>query len=100
MHVSFINNDLIEEVEEDIELFGKDFKIYAVYSWYPQFDKEFITDYIYAEEPTRDEALDDEDYKKLMINHKKGLDTLKYTKHKEMSLEQLLNRLIDQSKVI
>lgn len=100
MHVKFVSDDLINEVKEDIYLFGEKFNVYAVYSWYPEFDKEFITDYVHADEPTRDEALDDEDYRELMANHQKALDTLKFTKHTKMSLKQLLAKLVDQNKIL
>lgn len=100
MHVKFVSDDLIHEVKEDIYLFGKEFKVFAVYSWYPEFDKEFITDYVHGERPTRDEALDEKDFQELIANHEKGLQTLEKTKHKKMTLEELLELLEEQNKII
>lgn len=35
MHVKYVSDDLIDEVREDIDVFGKDFGVYAVYCGIP-----------------------------------------------------------------
>lgn len=98
--VSYSSDDLIQEVKEDISIFGKGFNVYAVFSWYPEFDKEFITDYVHADKPTRDECVDEKDFQDLLEIYDESIKTLEKTKHEKMTLQELLNKLIEQNKII
>lgn len=59
MKVSYESEELIEEVLEDIDLFGEDDEVFAIYSYFEvvdgrKIDAEFITDYFSATEPVRE----------------------------------------------
>lgn len=111
MKNSYDSEELIEDVLEDIELFGEDFNVYAVYSYFEKvdgrlIDEEFITSYVDADEPMREEIEDgpwDEDdereFQKLMSNYQKGLESLKQTKNDKMTLKELLEKLRYQDKI-
>ena len=56
MKVSYASEELIEEVLEDIALFGEEDEVFAIYSYFEvvdgrKIDAEFITDYFSATEP-------------------------------------------------
>lgn len=100
MIISYSSEDLIKEVMEDIECFGENMEVYAVYSWFPDVDKEFITDYVHKDKPTRDEAETDEEYQKLIELYQKAINSLDKTKNEVMTLRELLKRLKDQDKFL
>lgn len=100
MIVSYSSEDLIKEVMEDIECFGENMEVYAVYSWFPDVDKEFITDYVHKDKPSRDETDTDEEYQKLVALYQKSIDSLKETKNEVMTLKKLLLKLKEQDKIL
>lgn len=53
MKVSRNSKELIADVWETIELFSKDFKVYAIYSLR---EYENVSDFVDVEEPNRSEA--------------------------------------------
>ncbi len=106
MKLSFDSEQNISDVKEDIELFGKDFKVYAVYAFQIVDGQEFeyISGYVDAEEPTRDELdhvmYDEEgeaDFQQILKDYKDNLKSLDETKHELMTLSELLEKLEEQN---
>ena len=110
MKNSIDSEELIADVREDIELFGKSFKVFAIYSFKIENGKDFewISSYVDAERPTRDEIevpalFDDEDeelYQKAVSDFEHNIESLKETKHEEMTLNELLEKLEEQNRII
>ncbi|MFK5676042.1 hypothetical protein [Ligilactobacillus sp. LYQ60] len=96
MFVSYDSTDLIAEVKEDISVFGERMEVYAIYSLFPDFDKLFITDYVYAEKPERDEYMTDDEYSGLVKSYNEQIASLDKTKHELMTLDELLAALEKQ----
>ena len=89
-------DDLVAEVKSDLDEFGSDLQVIAIYSIFPENpDKYFITDYIWGE-PVYDSNMDI--YEEEMRLHEKELATLEYTKHDKMTIEQLYNELLKQKR--
>lgn len=97
MFASYDNEELIEEVKEDILEFGENMRVYAIFSYFPGVDRDFVTDYVHAEKPERDEYMGNTEYAKLMEQFNKQLATLDKTKHKETTLGGLLAMLQTQA---
>lgn len=100
MNVNYDNTELIAEVKQDIQEFGGEMKVYAVYSVFPEVDQPFITDYIHAEKPERDEYMTDDEYSRLIEMFNKQLATLDKTKHELMTLDRLLRALEEQNNLL
>lgn len=105
-NVSYDSEELINDVRKDIELFGGSFRVYAIYSYREDFDFEYISDYVDADEPTMDElgglpydSEDIADYEKLLADFKANKESLAYTKHKLMTLDELLALLEEQDRI-
>ncbi len=93
-NVSYDNEELLSEVRQDMAEFGKDLQVIAICSIFPENqDKYYITDYIWGK-PVHDSDIDI--YKEELEIHKKELETIKFTKHEEMTIRQLYNRLLKQ----
>lgn len=93
-NVSYNNDELLSEVKRDLDEFGSDLQVIAIYSIFPEEpDKYCITDYIWGK-PVHDSDIDI--YKEELEIHKKELETIKFTKHEEMTIRQLYNRLLKQ----
>ena len=93
-NVSYDNEELLSEVKQDMAEFGSDLKVIAIYSIFSEDqDKYYITDYIWGE-PVHDSDMDI--YEEELEIHKKELETIKFTKHEEMTIRQLYNRLLKQ----
>ena len=89
-------DDLMAEVKSDLDEFGSDLQVIAIYSIFPDNpDKYFITDYIWGE-PVHDSDMDI--YEEEMRLHEKELATLEYTKHDKMTIGQLYNELLKQKR--
>ncbi|OQR21839.1 hypothetical protein [Ligilactobacillus salivarius] len=98
MNVSYNNEELLEEVRQDMIEFGEELGVIAIYSVFPENqDKYYITDYIWGE-PVHDSDMDI--YEEEMKLHEKELATLEYTKHEKMTIKELYNNLLKQSKII
>ena len=98
MEISYESGQLIDDVKEDIFLFGSDFKVYAVYA-YREVDKrevEYITSYVDAEKPERDSYMSEKEFDILINDYEKNLASLDKTKNKLMTLSELLELLIQQ----
>lgn len=76
--------DLMAEVKSDLDEFGSDLQVIAIYSIFPENqDKYFITDYIWGE-PVHDSDIDI--YEEEMKLHEQELETIKYTKNEKMTI--------------
>lgn len=112
MKNSYDSEELIQEVLDDIATFGEKFNVYAIYSYFEQvdghwIDEEFITDYAHADEPTREEIggfpwfeEDEEEYQQLLADYKASMQSLKETKHIKMTLQELLQKLEEQNRLL
>ncbi|QDK71444.1 hypothetical protein [Lactococcus protaetiae] len=110
MKNSVESEELIADVKEDIELFGESFKVFAIYSYalVNGQDFEWISSYVDAEKPTRDEIaepelFDEEDeklYQKAISDFEHNIESLKQTKHEEMTLVELLIKLVKQNEIM
>lgn len=93
------DEELIAEVLSDLEEFGPNMKVIAVYSVFPQApDIDFITDYLW-DKPTRDEVLP-EDFDRVMQEYKESLKTLDKTKWQRMTIKELADILQEQARVL
>ena len=98
MNTSYGNEELLEEVRQDMAEFGKDLQVIAIYSIFPEDqDKYYITDYIWGE-PVHDSDMDI--YEEEMKLHEKELESIKFTKHEEMNIEELYTKFLEQAKTI
>ena len=75
---------LLLEIIEDIEEYGADYPVYAIY------ENDLISDYWYVDEP---EVGSDMEGTKIIMEHYEELDLLDKDSVREMSLLELLNRL-------
>lgn len=109
MKISIDSEQNISDVKEDIELFGKDFKVYAVYAvqLIDGQEIEYISGYVDAEEPTRDELdhvmydeKDEADFQQILQDYKDNLKSLDETKYELMTLSELLEKLEEQDRAI
>ncbi|WP_027827172.1 hypothetical protein [Ligilactobacillus saerimneri] len=90
---------LMAEVLSDLEEFGPDKKVIAIYSVFPQApDVDFITDYLW-DEPTRDEVLP-EDFDRVMKEYQESLKTLEKRKWRRMTMMELADILQEQARVL
>lgn len=93
-NLSYDNEELLVEVKQDMAEFGEDLQVIAIYSIFPEDqDKYYITDYIWGK-PVHDSDIDI--YEEELEIHKKELETIKFTKHEEMTISQLYNKLLKQ----
>lgn len=85
------NKQLIEDVLETIELFGEDFEVYAIKA-----HDDFISDFVDAKEPTKEEFPDATEFKKVMLDYKKNLSSLINSDYEKMTAGDLLGVLEKQ----
>lgn len=110
MKVSYESEELIEEVLEDIALFGEDDEVFAIYSYFEvvdgrKIDAEFITDYFSATEPVREsaglpwDAEDEQEYQDQLKQWQKLYKQLEQLKYERLTLGELLKRLEEQNRI-
>lgn len=75
---------LLLEIIEDIEEYGEDYPVYAIY------ENDLISDYWYVDEP---EVGLDMEGTEIVMEHYEELDCIDKDSVREMSLLELLNRL-------
>ena len=102
--VSYDSEELINEVTQDVLEFGSDLPVFAIYSWFEEYQVEFVTDYLFADEPERIvdgywSEEDEEDYQKERKENEDSLKTLEMTKHKKMPIGELLDILVKQNEI-
>lgn len=102
MIISQDSTHLIADVKEDIELFGSGFKVYAIYAYQVVNgqDFEYISSYVDADKPLRSEADTQEEYEELLSDYESNIASLEDTKHKLMTVAELLEKLIEQDSII
>lgn len=100
MFVSQENEKLIEEVKYDISDLGQNTKVYQIYSYFPEVNLDFVTDYVFAEKPERDEYMTNEEYQNLLDKYEKQLKTLDKTRHELTTLGKLLTQLLIQANAL
>ena len=85
----FLNQqlNLMMEIVEDIEEYGEDEPVYAIYEYNINLGATIIVDYWYVNEP---QVRDDVEDSKLILEHYEELEELKKEKTKQMSLFKLL----------
>lgn len=97
-NASYDNEELLAEVKQDMAEFGSDLEVIAIYSIFPEDqDKYYITDYVWGK-PVHDSDMDI--YKEELKLYEKELETIKFTKHEEMNIEELYTKLLEQAKTI
>lgn len=69
MNISIESKELLNEAINDFDLFGEDFNVYAIYSYREEYDFEYISDYVDADEPTRDEFETETEYQPFRRSH-------------------------------
>lgn len=99
MNISIESKELLNEAINDFDLFGENFNVYAIYSYREEYDFEYISDYVDADEPTRDEFETETEYQEVMKGFKENLDRLKFTKHSKMTIADLVHELWKQNQI-
>ena len=102
--VSYDSEELINEVTQDVLEFGSDLPVFAIYSWFEEYQVEFVTDYLFADEPERIvdgywSEEDEKDYQEELKEYEDSLKTLEMTKHKKMLIGELLDILVKQNEI-
>lgn len=102
--ISYDCQELIDELSGDVAEFVGDLPVYAVYSWFEEYQVEFITDYLFADTPERvvDGFWSDDDEEEFQLDLKEfeeSLKTLEMTKHKIMTASELLEIFIEQNSI-
>lgn len=99
----FRTEKLLREVQEDIDLLGGSFKIYAIKNM--ETDRTFYTDYYDAEPPLRNDTdglqiwspEEEQEYQEHLAQYYKQLSYIEtFTDHDLITLEDLEQRLLKQ----
>lgn len=104
MIISYDSEELIEEVLGDIVEFGENLQVFAIYTWFEDYQVEFVTDYLFADKPERLSGgywtqEDEEDFQKELQQHQDSMKLLESVKHKRMPISELLTILEEQNKL-
>lgn len=94
MHISYDSTELIDNVQNDISLYGASFKVYAIFKCFEGVN--FVVDYVDAEKPTLKEAETISEFQQMFTN---DINSLKNKKYQEMCLSELLPLLIEQDSI-
>ena len=92
-YVSYECSDLIREVHEDIDIFGKHAMVYAVYKYLPKYKINVIIDYMVCEQPD-----DEPDEREQIRKFKATIEPNE--KMITLTLEELLQALNIQNEII
>lgn len=102
MNFSYDSTELIADAQETMQFCGSRFEVYAIYSLQSVDGQEYeyISGFVDAKEPTRDEADSEDEYKQLISEWQGGLDSLKDTKNELMTIDRLIHLLNEQNSTI
>lgn len=91
----FLNQQLklMMEIVEDIEEYGEDEPVYAIYEYNINLGTTIIVDYWYVNEP---QVRDDVEDSKIILEHYEELEELKKEQTKQMSLFELMEEFRGQ----
>nr|DAM48575.1 MAG TPA: hypothetical protein [Caudoviricetes sp.] len=91
----FLNQQLklMMEIVEDIEEYGEDEPVYAIYEYNINLGATIIVDYWYVNEP---QVRDDVEDSKIILEHYEELEELKKEQTKQMSLFELMEEFRGQ----
>ena len=91
----FLNQQLklMMEIVEDIEGYGEDEPVYAIYEYNINLGATIIVDYWYVNEP---QVRDDVEDSKIILEHYEELEELKKEQTKQMSLFELMEEFRGQ----
>ena len=81
------------EIVEDIEEYGEDEPVYAIYEYNINLGATIIVDYWYVNEP---QVRDDVEDSKIILEHYEELEELKQEQTKQMSLFELMEEFSGQ----
>ena len=115
--VSYPCEELIQDISEDIFLFGEDYKVYAVLQFFGTvdgriLDVDFIVDYIDYEMPTEKEFIGDScelgfpdeadkiTLEMLQDDYRKNLKSIENERVVLMTAKELLEKLLLQNSII
>lgn len=115
--VSYPCEELIQDISEDIFLFGEDYKVYAVLQFFGTvdgriLDVDFIVDYIDYEMPTEKDFIEDScelgfpdeadkiTLEMLQDDYRKNLKSIENERVVLMTAKELLEKLLIQNSVI
>ncbi|MDG3143182.1 hypothetical protein MKL29_10285 [Streptococcus suis] len=104
MTISYNSDALIEEVLDDLAEFGEDLPVFAIYSWFEEYQVEFVTDYLFADKPERLPIgqwtqEDEKDFQAELREYQDSMKLLELRKHKQMTIADLLTILEKQNKL-
>lgn len=115
--VSYPCEELIQDISEDIFLFGEDYKVYALLQFFGTvdgriFDVDFIVDYIDYEMPTEKDFIGDScelgfpdeadkiTLEMLQDDYRKNLKSIENERVVLMTAKELLEKLLLQNSVM
>lgn len=94
-HKQFLNEqlNLMMEIVEDIEEYGHEIEVFAIYEYVIEIGARLITDYWYVNEP---DVGSDFDGTQIILAHYEKLENLKSEDTEKMTLFELMERFREQ----
>lgn len=94
-HKKFLNEqlNLMMEIVKDIEEYGPEIEVFAIYEYMIEIGARLITDYWYVNEP---DVGSDFDGSQIILSHYEKLENLKGEDTEKMTLFELMERFREQ----